>query len=159
MTVATRAHVHTSPRKPYASAPSASSSGNKARSAGESLGGAPTCGRPSKPALPSSRTALIHLLTARLETPRASAISSCVQSARLSSNARYRRLSFQSGMRIFLVLMIVSYHAHQVILLMQRSITGLWPFSLSPPPSPARERELIVCFSKVFPLSPLEGED
>src|SRR5207248_8131019 len=46
----------------------------------------------------------------------------CVQSARLSSNARYRRLSFQSGMRIFLVLMIVSYHAHKVILLMQRSI-------------------------------------
>jgi glycogen debranching enzyme-like protein len=31
---------------------------------------------------------------------------------------------------------------------------GLWPFSPSPSPSPAGEREIIVCFSKVFPLSP-----
>src|SRR2546421_12377586 len=87
---------------------------------------------------------MILLMQRSIETPRASAISSCVQPARLSSNARYRRLSFQSGMRIFLVLMIVSYHAHQVILLMQRSIIAGFPVSVKLIPKKSKRAYLLV---------------
>jgi hypothetical protein len=62
-----------------------------------------------KPALPSSRTAFIHLLTAISVTPKASATSACVQSARLSSSARNRRISFPSRVRINIFLMFTLY--------------------------------------------------
>jgi len=100
MTQATRAQVQTSPRNPYASAPRTKNSGNKAKSAFESWGAAPLWGRECKAASPPSWTAFIHLLTAILVTPGASATSACVQPSRLSSSARNRRISFQSGVRM-----------------------------------------------------------
>src|SRR5215203_904815 len=99
MTSATRAHVQTSPRKPYASAPCDKNSGTSRSRSGVSRGVAPLWGRASKPASPCSRTAAIHWLTATFVTPRASAISCCVQPSRLSSSARQRRICFQSDVR------------------------------------------------------------
>src|SRR2546421_7238198 len=58
-----------------------------------------------------------------------------VKPLRLGFRTRHRRLSFQSRMRIFLVLTIISYHAHHAhkwILLMQRSIGGAIPPKVDP---------------------------
>src|SRR5215204_211095 len=99
MTSATRAHVQTSPRKPYASAPCARNSGTRRNWSSVSRGVAPLWGRASKPSSPCSRTAAIHWLTATFVTPKTSAISCCVQPSRLSSRARQRRICFQSGVR------------------------------------------------------------
>jgi hypothetical protein len=54
---------------------------------------------------PLPRAAFINLLTAAFVTPSASAISSWVQPSFLSSSARKRRISFQSGLRIGLEVM------------------------------------------------------
>src|ERR671922_2945408 len=111
MTRAIRAQVQTSPRNPYASAPMASSAGSKANSSAASLGVAPGWGRACNPALPSSRTTFIHCLTARVEISRASAISSWVHPACLSSTARYRRFSFQSTLRVRFLFMLAVYQS------------------------------------------------
>jgi len=92
-----RAHVQTAPRKPYASAPCASSSGIKERWSSVSLAAAPVWGRAANASSPRSRTKRIHLLTAAGVTARASAISCCFQPRCLSASARQRRSSFQSG--------------------------------------------------------------
>src|SRR5581483_2903853 len=109
ITVATRRQVQTSPRKPYASAPAVRKSSNRSNSSAESFGSAPGCGRACKPASPFSRAALIHLLTALSEMPKASAISSRVHPSRLSSRARYRRTCLQSGVRAWSVFMPAHY--------------------------------------------------
>lgn len=111
ITLAMRAHVQTSPRKPYAGAPCARKSGKRASCCFDNLGMAPKWGRASKPASPSSRTLCIHLLTDLSETLRRSAISSRVQPSRLSSSARYRRTCFQSGVRRCLLPILALYHA------------------------------------------------
>src|SRR5919198_96378 len=111
MTRAIRAQVQTSPRNPYASAPMVSSAGSKANSSAASLAVAPGWGRACNPALPSSRTTFIHCLTARVETSRASAISSWVHPACLSSTARYRRFSFQSTLRVRFLFMLAVYQS------------------------------------------------
>lgn len=105
ITQATRAAVQTSPRKPYASAPWDKNSGSRCFCSGVSLGVAPFRGRACKPSSPYSCTRCIHWLMAPFVTPKASAISSCVQPSRLSSSARHRRSSFQSTARVFFVVM------------------------------------------------------
>jgi len=103
ITRATRAAVQTSPRKPYASAPWDKNSGSSCFCSEESFGVAPLRGRARNPLSPYSCTRRIHWLTAPFVTPKASAISSCVQPSRLSSSARHRRCSFQSTARVFLI--------------------------------------------------------
>ena len=99
ITCAMRRHVQTSPRKPYASAPCDKNSGISFSCSGVSFGVAPRCGRVCKLMAPCFCTAAIHWLTATFVTPNASAISCCDQPSRLSSSARQRRISFQSGVR------------------------------------------------------------
>lgn len=96
MTFATRAHVHTFPRKPYASAPWVSKSGSSVRCGIVSLVGPPGRGRAYNASTPLASTADIHWLTAPLVTPNTSAISCWLQPACLRSRARNRRASFQS---------------------------------------------------------------
>src|SRR5215831_1787956 len=102
MICATRSQVQISSRNPYSVAPCASNSGRDASSSCVSFGGAPVPGRECKASSPPSRTAFIHLLTSAFVTPSASAISSWGQPSFLSSIARKRRISFQSGLRISL---------------------------------------------------------
>jgi len=97
MILAMRAHVKTSPRKPYASAPCDRNSGIRRSCASVSLGGAPVWGRARRASGPSSRTAANHWLTAGRETPNAFAIRNCAQPTCESSKARCRRTSFQSS--------------------------------------------------------------
>src|SRR5262245_19473249 len=97
-----RSQVQISSRNPYSVAPCASNSGSDSSSSGVSFGSAPFRGRACKASSPPSRTAFIHLLTAAFVTPSASAISSWAQPSFLSSIARKRRISFQSGLRISL---------------------------------------------------------
>ncbi len=100
-----RRQVQTSPRKPYASAPCDKNSGISFSWSGVNLGVAPLCGRACKLVTPCFCTAVIHWLTATFVTPKASAISCCDQPSRLSSSARQRRISFQSGVRMLVVTM------------------------------------------------------
>src|SRR5262245_20103423 len=102
MICAIRSQVQSSSRKPYSVAPCASNSGNDSNSSRVSFGVAPFRSRACKAFSPPSRTAFIHLLTAAFVTPSASAISSWAQPSFLSSIARKRRISFQSGLRISL---------------------------------------------------------
>src|SRR2546423_2387072 len=103
ITCAMRRHVQTSPRKPYASAPCDKNSGIIFSWSLVSFGVAPLCGRACKLSMPCFCTAVIHWLTATFVTPKASAISCCVQPSRLSSSARQRRISFQLGVRVLVV--------------------------------------------------------
>ena len=98
MTCATRAAVQTSPRKPYASAPCDNNSGSWSRCCAVNFDAAPVCGRAARLSSPPVETRVIHWLTAPLVTPKASAISWCVQPSCLRSRARHRRRSFQSRM-------------------------------------------------------------
>src|SRR5919204_1475065 len=96
MSLPIRAQVQTSPRKPYASAPSANSSGKRCNSLLFSRGGAPDRRRARSPAAPYSRTLAIHWLTAPLVTPNAWAIGCCCQPCCLRASACHRRASCQS---------------------------------------------------------------
>src|SRR5215218_3479309 len=97
MTMATLSHVHTSPRKPCASAPRSRSSGTLARCSSLRRGRAPGAGRRFKAsAPPPSRTRFIHWLTAPLLTPRASAMRCWDHPSCLSSKALRRLPSRQS---------------------------------------------------------------
>lgn len=64
MSLPIRAQVQTSPRNPYASAPSAKSFGKSCNSLPLSRGGAPDRRRARSPSAPYSRTLAIHWLTA-----------------------------------------------------------------------------------------------
>src|SRR5215216_6094606 len=97
MTMATLSHVHTSPRKPCASAPRSRSSGTLARCSSLRRGRAPGAGRRFRAcAPPPSRARFIHWLTAPLLTPRASAIRCWDHPCCLSSKALKRLPSRQS---------------------------------------------------------------
>src|SRR5215212_8704045 len=97
MTMATLSHVHTSPRKPCASAPRSRSSGTLARCSSLRRGRAPGAGRRFKAsAPPPSRARFIHWLTAPLLTPRASAMCCWDHPCCLSSKALKRLPSRQS---------------------------------------------------------------
>lgn len=96
ITAAIRPQVHTSPRKPYASAPWRSKSGSCCNSAAVNSGGRPVCGRAAKAFTPSRSTMCNHWLTAPLLTPNAVAIACERQPACFNSQARRRRASFQS---------------------------------------------------------------
>src|SRR5215216_45948 len=109
MTTATLSQVHTSPRNPCASAPSANSSGNFARSSSLRRGGAPGGGLCLKACTPSSLARFIHWLTAPSVTPRASAISVCFQPCSFNSKARKRLPSRQSLAWLDNVFSIVEY--------------------------------------------------
>jgi len=78
-TFLTRGQVQMSPRNPYASAPCDNSSGISHFSSGVSSGGRPVCGRAKSAALPLTKLAAIHWLTAPFVTPKAPAISFCFQ--------------------------------------------------------------------------------
>src|SRR5215207_2160791 len=109
ITSATLAHVHTSPRKPYASAPRSRSSGTLARCSSLRRGAAPGGGLCLKPCTPSSLARFIHWLTAPSVTPRASAICVCFQPRSFSSKARKRLPSRQSLAWLDNVLSIVEF--------------------------------------------------
>jgi hypothetical protein len=94
-TVATRAQVQHSPRKPYASAPWDKSSGVKRTWSPASLIGPVSLGLARHAPMPYSRIFASHWLTAAGDTPSASAISHCFHPCCLSSNARLRRASCQ----------------------------------------------------------------
>jgi len=96
MTAPTRPRVHTSPRKPYASGPALSNSGNRSSCAAVSFGLAPLPERVRRVVIPPSRARFSHWLTAAGVTPRASAMSACFQPFRFSCHARNRRASRQS---------------------------------------------------------------
>src|SRR5215203_4648904 len=109
ITSATLAHVHTSPRKPYAGAPRSRSSGTLSRCSSLRRGAAPGGGLCLKPSTPSSLTRFIHWLTAPSLTPRASAICVCFQPRSFSSKARKRLPSRQSLAWLDNVLSIVGF--------------------------------------------------
>src|SRR5215213_7415961 len=97
MTMATLSHVHTSPRKPCASAPRCRSSGTLARCSSLKRGRAPGAGRRLRASTPPpSRARFIHWLTAPLLTPRASAMRCWDHHSCLSSQALRRLPSRQS---------------------------------------------------------------
>src|SRR5215216_5407001 len=97
MTMATLSHVHTSPRKPCASAPRCRSSGTLARCSSLKRGRAPGAGRRLRASTPPpSRARFIHWLTAPLLTPRASAMRCWDHPSCLSSKALRRLPSRQS---------------------------------------------------------------
>jgi hypothetical protein len=77
ITLATRAQVQHSPRKPYASAPWDKSSGIKRHCSPVSLIGPVGLGLARHAAMPYSRIFASHWLTAAGDTPSASAISHC----------------------------------------------------------------------------------
>ena len=95
MTFLTRGQVHTSPRKPYASAPWDSNSGIRCFSAEVSSGSRPLCGRERSAFSPCLSTTPNHWLTAPLVTPKAMAMSVGLQPLRFSLSACNRRCSFQ----------------------------------------------------------------
>jgi hypothetical protein len=95
LTVATRAQVQHSPRKPYAPAPWEKSSGIKRPWSPVRVIGPVGLGLARHAAMPCSRPCASQWLTAAGETPSASAISPCVHPCGLSSNARWRRASCQ----------------------------------------------------------------
>src|SRR5579883_2866225 len=97
MTSATRLAVHTSPRKPYASAPLANKSGICAFCCALSRGLTPVGGWALRASTPPSRPRLIPCLTAPLLTPNPCAILFCDQPCSLSCQARLRRSSRQSA--------------------------------------------------------------
>jgi hypothetical protein len=109
ITSATLAHVHTSPRKPYAGAPRSRSSGPLARCSSLRRGAAPGGGLCLKPSTPSSLARFIHWLTGPSVTPRASAICVCFQPRSFSSKARKRLPSRQSLAWLENVLSIVEF--------------------------------------------------
>jgi hypothetical protein len=90
ITVATRAQVQHSPRKPFASAPWAKSSGITHHWIGP-VG----LGLARQAAMPCSRLLASHWLTAAGDIPRAAAISYCFHPCCPSSNARWRRVPRQ----------------------------------------------------------------
>jgi hypothetical protein len=94
ITIATRAQVQNSPRKPYASAPWDSSSGIICKWSDVSLTGPVGLGLARHASQPWARASATHWLTAAAETPKASAISHCFHPYYLSSSARLRRPSF-----------------------------------------------------------------
>src|SRR5579884_4381038 len=91
MSVATRLVVHTSPRKPYASAPCANSVGNWVRCSAVNFGVGPGGMRTHSASGPPSRARLSHWLTAPSVTPKAWAIARPVQPAWCNAQARSRR--------------------------------------------------------------------
>ena len=105
-----RVQVHTSPRKPYASAPAANISSKSSQSPVVSRGGAPDRGRGHNPASPYSCTLAIHWLTAPLVTPKASAIRCCFQPCCFRTRARHRRASCQSAGLENLIAIPATYH-------------------------------------------------
>src|SRR6266508_169163 len=96
MTSVTRRAVQTSPRKPKAAAPRASSTGKWASCCGVSLDDGPGGGRWRNAATPPVRPRLTHWLTAPSVTPSAAAMAHCFQPSCLRSQARSRRPSRQS---------------------------------------------------------------
>jgi hypothetical protein len=95
ITVATRAQVQNSPRKPYASALWANSSGIICKWSDDSLMGPVGRGLARQASRPRARDSATHWLTAAAETPRAAAIAYGFHPCGLSSSARLRRPSFQ----------------------------------------------------------------
>lgn len=93
MTFATRAHVHTLPRKPYDSAPCQRKSGIMRFCASVNFDGAPERCREYRDSGPLSLALLHHLLTAASVTPKASAISNWRHPFFFSFNACKRRAS------------------------------------------------------------------
>jgi hypothetical protein len=79
ITLPTRGHVHTSPRKPYASAPWDNKSGSRCFWSIVNSAGRPVCGLACKADQPDCAARLSHWLTAPFDTPKARAISSCFQ--------------------------------------------------------------------------------
>jgi hypothetical protein len=95
ITVATRAHVQHSPRKPYASAPWDKSSGIKRHWPPVSLIGPVGLGLARHSSTPCSRVCASHWLTAPALTPSASAICRWGHPCCLRCQACNRRASFQ----------------------------------------------------------------
>ena len=91
ITLATRRHVQTPPRNPYASAPCDRNSGIAHFCSSVKSRGRPVWGCASNPPSPCSRTVVNHWLTAPFVAPNACAICSCVHPCRLSSTACSRR--------------------------------------------------------------------
>jgi len=94
MTCPTRRHVHTSPVKPYASAPCDNKSGSSHKSCLLIRRGAPDRGCAANPARPASRAVFNHWLTAPRVTPNAAAMSHALQPCSCIAIARYRRASY-----------------------------------------------------------------
>ena len=97
ITLPIRAHVHNSPRKPYASAPCHRNSGIRSSWSFFNLLGAPGRSLSHNDPTPCRSAALHHLQTADLVTPKASAIAPSLQCSSRSLTARSRRASFQVG--------------------------------------------------------------
>jgi hypothetical protein len=106
---ATRAQVHTSPRKPYAWAPWLKRSGSRCSCWPLSLSGPWRCGLARQGSTPGVPGVLTHWLTAASETSKAYAISRCFHPSALSSRARLRRASLQSFGRVCLPSMLPFY--------------------------------------------------
>ena len=130
ITVATRAQVQNWPRNPYASAPWDKNSGIKRRWASVSFIGPVGLGLARHASTPCSRTCASHWLTAAGETANASAISRCFHPCCLSSNARFRRASFQVWGNPCCRSMCGCEHTEKIKLRMQRSVSRLRPNGL-----------------------------
>src|SRR6266516_6446676 len=99
MTTVTRLAVHTSPRKPYASAPLANNAGSCAFCSALSRGFTPWGGCALRASIPPARPRLSHWLTAPSLTPKATAMSFCFHPCSFRFQARLRRSSRQSADR------------------------------------------------------------
>ena len=122
ITSATRAHVQSWPRKPYASAPCDRRSGMSLLCS--SANRATLCPRvlARQASRPSLCLAAIQRLTAASETPKAWAMARPVHPCSWRSKARLRRASRQSLNFVLLRLMALLYRAAELNFQMQRSV-------------------------------------